>query len=503
MNNKEGIGLTLKKEIARRGVNHYLSRLSHTPDEDKFYEEFDHILKGLYKFAGNNESAMENVRKAFQRKHPMTQLARYLLQDRLSKKSRERLAQNFFVDWITEAKKREKLEEEGFKAPWFFVVSPTIACNLNCYGCYAHEYERGQGLSYATLSRIIREANEMGIRWLTISGGEPFYYKDKETGKTLLDLAQEHNDMYFQVYTNGTLLDEKTIERLAKIGNVAPAISQEGMEKETDERRGKGVWKKISQARENLYKAKILQGFSITVTRQNADIVTSDKFVDDLISRKVSFGWYFIYIPIGKKPAVELMPTPEQRAKLRQKIWEWRSNKPIFIGDFWNDGPWVGGCIAGGRKYFHINSNGDIEPCVFIHFAVDNIFNLWKKEKGLKEAINSPFFLSIRKRQLENDNWLTPCTIIDKPEYLREAVKKYNAYPTHPGAKTIINGKIAEYLDEYAKRLDEVTRPEFEKMCKGDYDSSVVKLSKVIKNHRIKNKEEFEIQSRGCHGEIL
>jgi len=503
MNNKEGIRLKLKKEIVRREINHYLSRLSRTSDEDEFYKEFDYILKGLDKFAGNNESAMNNVRKAFQRKHPMTQLARYLLQDRLSKISRERLAQNFFVDWVTESKKREKLEEEGFKAPWFFVVSPTYACNLNCYGCYAHEYKRGQGLSYATLSRIIREANELGIRWLTISGGEPFYYKDKETGKTLLDLAEEHNDMYFQVYTNGTLLDEKTIERLAKLGNVAPAISQEGYEKETDERRGKGVWKKICQARENLYKAKVLQGFSITVTRQNADIVTSDEFIDDLISRKVSFGWYFIYIPIGKKPAVELMPTPEQRAKLRQKIWEWRSIKPIFIGDFWNDGPWVGGCIAGGRKYFHINALGDIEPCVFIHFAVDNIIDLWKKGKGLREAINSPFFLSIRKRQLENDNWLTPCTIIDKPDYLREVVKNYNAYPTHPGAETIINGKIAEYLDEYSRKVDEVTRPEFEKMCKGEYDTSVVKLSEVIKNHRMKNKKEFEIQSRGCHDEIL
>jgi len=503
MNNKEGIGLKLKKEIARRGINYYLSRLSRTPNEDEFYKEFDHILGELYKFAGNNESAMENVRKAFQRKHPMTQLARYLLQDRLSKISRERLAQNFFVDWITEAKKREKLEKEEFKAPWFFVVSPTYACNLNCYGCYAHEYKREQGLSYATLSRIIREANEIGIRWLTISGGEPFYYKDKETGKTLLDLAEEHNDMYFQVYTNGTLLDEKTIERLAKLGNVAPAISQEGFEKETDERRGKGVWKKICKAREDLYKAKILQGFSITVSKQNADIVTSDEFVDDLISRKVSFGWYFIYIPIGKEPAIEFMPTPEQRAKLRQKIWEWRSNKPIFIGDFWNDGPWVGGCIAGGRKYFHINALGDIEPCVFIHFAVDNIINLWKKGKGLREAINSPFFLSIRKRQLGNDNWLAPCTIIDKPNYLREVVKNYNAYPTHPGAETIINGKIAQYLDEYSQKVDEVTRPEFEKMCKGNYDSSVVELSKVIKNHRMKNKKEFEIQSRGCHGEIL
>jgi len=487
----------IKKRILTRKIFTYLERLANTKNKNEFYEKLDVILAELYKRAGPNKSAIENVRKAFRVRHPFADLARLILQERVSKITRERLAKNFFGDWVMEAKKRERLKEEGFKAPWFFVISPTNACNLNCYGCYAHEYEKGQGLSYAELGRILNEAKKLGIHFLTLSGGEPFYYRDKETGEDLLDLAEEYEDMYFQAYTNGTLLDEKTVERLAELGNVAPAISLEGFKKETEQRRGKGVWEKINKAREDLHQAGVLQGFSVTVTRENADIVTSDEFIDSLIAQHVSFGWYFIYIPIGKKPAIELMPTVEQRNHLREKVWEWRSKKPIFIGDFWNYGPWVGGCIAGGRKYFHINSKGDIEPCVFVHFAVDNIYKLWKEGKGLREAILSPFFLSIRRKQLEkNKNWLTPCTIIDKPEILREAVKEQNAYPTHKGAETIIEGEIARFLDGYAKRLDEMTRPEFEKMVKGEYDSPVVKLSKVIENHRRKNREELEIQDR-------
>jgi len=487
----------LKKKLLERQIYRYLTRLATTQNEEDFCNEFNIILKGLHRLAGPNKPALEAVMKAFERRHPFAELARLLLQKRLSKISRERLAKNFFCDWVTEAKKRERLEEEGFKAPWFFVISPTNACNLNCYGCYAHEYERGQGLSYATLDRILTEARQLGIRFLTISGGEPFYYKDKETGKDLWDLAKKHNDMFFQVYTNGTLLNKETIDRLARLGNVTPAISMEGFKKETDERRGKGVWEKINKARKDLHEVGVLQGFSVTVTKENADVVTSDEFIDDLIAKNVSLGWYFIYIPIGKEPAVELMPTPQQRTKLREKIWEWRSKKPIFIGDFWNDGPWVGGCIAGGRKYFHINSAGDIEPCVFVHFAVDNIYKLWKGGKGLREAILSPFFLSIRRKQLEkNDNWLTPCTIIDKPEILREVVKEYNAYPTHKGAETVVEGKIASFLDDYSKCLDEITRPEFKKMMAGEYDSPTVKLSKVIDNHRQKNREELEIQTK-------
>jgi len=493
----EQLGSGLKKRLLQHQINHYLARLARTQNEEEFYSEFDILLKGLYRFAGPNKSAMESVRKAFESKHPLADLSRLLLQERISKVTREKLAKNFFCDWVMEAKKRERLEEEGFKAPWFFVISPTNACNLNCYGCYAHEYEKGEGLSYATFDRILREAKQLGIYFITISGGEPFYFKDRETGKDLLDLLEEHDDMFLQIYTNGTLLDEKRIERLAKIGNTAPAISMEGFKKETDERRGKGVWEKINEARESLHQAGILQGFSVTVTRENADIVSSDEFIDDLIAKHVSFGWYFIYIPIGKEPAVELVPTPEQRSKLREKVWEWRSNKPIFVGDFWNDGPWTGGCIAGGRKYFHINSRGDVEPCVFIHFAVDNIMELWKKGKGLREAIISPFFLSIRRKQLErNHNWLTPCAIIDKPEILRDVVKEYNAYPTHKGAETIIKGKIAHFLDEYAKHLEAITGPEFEKMLAGEYDSPIVKLSKVIENNRKKNRKEIEIQTR-------
>ena len=62
--------------------------------------------------------------------------------------------------------------------------------------------------------------------------------------------------------------------------------------------------------------------------------------------------------------------------------------------DFWNDGEYVNGCIAGGRDYLHINANGDIEPCAFIHYADSNI-----KEKTLLEAYQSPLFMQYRRNQ--------------------------------------------------------------------------------------------------------
>jgi MoaA/NifB/PqqE/SkfB family radical SAM enzyme len=139
-------------------------------------------------------------------------------------------------------------------------------------------------------------------------------------------------------------------------------------------------------AMDNLRKEGVLFGFSATQTRENTDIITSFDFIDMLIEKGVYIGWYFQFLPIGKDPDVNLMATPQQRIKLRKFIEEVRATRPIFIGDFWNDGPFVGGCIAGGRRYIHINHKGDVEPCAFVHFAVDNI-----KNKSLIEALQSPF----------------------------------------------------------------------------------------------------------------
>jgi MoaA/NifB/PqqE/SkfB family radical SAM enzyme len=89
------------------------------------------------------------------------------------------------------------------------------------------------------IHRVLREAQEMGVYFVTVSGGEPFIRPD------LLDIFAAHGDQYFQVYTNGTLIDRKMAQTLSRLGNVLPAISVEGWEKETDARRGPGAFRKI------------------------------------------------------------------------------------------------------------------------------------------------------------------------------------------------------------------------------------------------------------------
>lgn len=354
---------------------------------------------------------------------------------------REKIVMNLINNAMIQGQPRrqEFLKKHGINPPNHLVISPTMACNLKCFGCYAWEYSKKNDLPYDVCNRIIDEANAIGIYFFVITGGEPFYWDN------LFDFLERHNDSFFQIYTNGLLIDDKVAEKLAQLGNAIPCISVEGFKEETEARRGIGSWDKIMNTFDTLKRHGVIYGFSVTATRKNNDIVVSDEFIDIMIKKGVFVGWYFNYIPIGREPDMNLMPTPQQRDYRRKRILEIRKTKNITIADFWNDGNLVQGCMAGGKNYLHINVNGDVEPCVFVHFAADNI-----KEKSLVEIIISPFFMAFRKRQPYSENLLRPCSIIDSPQILRDVIAETGAHPTHEGAETIIT-TLAKPLDEYAE----------------------------------------------------
>ncbi|MBU4239875.1 MAG: radical SAM protein [Actinobacteria bacterium] len=354
--------------------------------------------------------------------------------------------------------KRSRFKEEmGFDPPVLMVISPTMRCNLNCYGCYAGKYANKNDLGIGTLERLLFEVEEMGVYFITISGGEPFVL-----GDDLLRIMERHPSILFQVYTNGTLIDRDVARRLAGMGNAYPCISVEGFEEETDARRGKGTYEKVLSAMDNLREEGVVFGFSATATRENNELIVSEEFVDFYRAKGCLIGWYFHYVPVGKEPGVELMPTAEQRVFRRQELVKRRARHDILLADFWNDGPMVGGCMAGGRRYLHINSDGEVEPCVFAHFAVDNI-----KDKPLRDILQSPFFTEIRKRQPYDDNLFRPCMIIDVPEILRDVVTVCGARPTHDGAEAVIED-LAGDIDRYSKSYRKMADPEWSTYCSRD-----------------------------------
>ncbi len=335
---------------------------------------------------------------------------------------RKKLLENFIINISVDGANVRKKSQDKYKCniPWAILMDPTSACNLKCTGCWAADYGGELSMDLHTLDDIIIQGKEHGTYMYIFSGGEPLIRK-----KDIMSLCRKHNDCVFLAFTNGTLIDESFTREMLEVKNFIPAISIEGFEKATDSRRGFGTYKKVIRAMKLLKKEKLPFGFSACYTKQNTDEIGSEEFFDKMIDEGAKFGWFFTYIPVGMDAVPELMATPKQREFMYHQLRTFRKTKSLFTIDFWNDGEYSGGCIAGARQYLHINANGDIEPCAFIHYADSNIY-----DHTLIEAYQSPLFMQYKENQPFNENHLRPCPLLDNPEYLEKMVHSAKAKST-------------------------------------------------------------------------
>ena len=364
---------------------------------------------------------------------------------------RKKLFENFIVNAsIIAGQRQEKSRiENNCNVPWAILMDPTSACNLKCTGCWAADYGNKMNMSYETLDNIIEQGKALGTYMYLYSGGEPLVRKDD-----LLKLCKKHNDCVFLAFTNATLIDESFAEELLRVKNFVPAISVEGFEEETDFRRGKGTYAAVTEAMELLKRKKLPFGISCCYTNKNTEIIGSEIYFDDMIAKGAKFAWFFTYMPVGVDAAPELMATAEQREFMYHQIRKFRDSKPIFTLDFWNDGEYVNGCIAGGRNYLHINANGDIEPCAFIHYSDSNIH-----EHSLIEAFKNPLFMQYKENQPFNTNHLRPCPLLDNPEKLEKMLLVSGAKSTemlHPENVHHLCGKCKTASEKWAAKAEKL-----------------------------------------------
>ena len=354
---------------------------------------------------------------------------------------------NAFFKWSEKQKENEA--KLGFRAPWAILMDPTSACNLHCTGCWAAEYGNKLNLSFDDLDRIVEQGKELGIYMYIFSGGEPLVRRED-----IIALCLKHSDAMFLAFTNGTLLDSDFADDMLRVRNFVPAISVEGFESATDARRGEGTFRSVLKAVAILRQKKLPFGFSCCYTSKNTECIGSEEYFDWMIDLGAKFCWFFTYMPVGNGAPTDLMVSAEQRANMYDVIRSFRKTKPIFTIDFWNDGEYVRGCIAGGRYYFHINANGDAEPCAFIHYSDSNIH-----EKSLVEILSSPLFSTYRKNQPFNCNHLRPCPLLDNPDALVEIVKGTSSSSTDlasPEDVEELSEKCVDKAEMWAPVADEI-----------------------------------------------
>ncbi|MCX7697469.1 MAG: radical SAM protein [Bacteroidales bacterium] len=371
---------------------------------------------------------------------------------------------------------RENFEKKyGMRPPTFFTISPTKLCNLHCEGCYAaSSFQTKNIMKWDLLNRVIADGHDnLGMRFFVISGGEPLMYNDE--GKTILDLVEKWNDSYFLMYTNGTLINLQVAKRMAQLGNITPAISLEGLEKETNDRRGRDVFDKILKAKDYLIQEGIPFGFSITATSKNINLLLQMDFYDKLYEELgATYLWIFQYMPIGRNFSKDLMLTCEQRVELFRIQEKLLLEKNYFLADFWNSAPMSNGCISCGRSggYFYINWDGNIMPCVFIPYYTDNIEDLYSQGKKLEDALFSPLFKKGRDWQhryigLKDNpgNLIRPCFYRDHYEDFYKIAKEVGVKAENDDAvKALDTQEYKEFMTKYGKNLAQLTDPIWKEM---------------------------------------
>lgn len=414
------------KPLAKLGINTAYSYIEKDPEKN-----MGKLMDWVDKFAGDDEETNFHKQRAVVRDvidHPESNWYQFVMRlfNETDNDVLKKIFTNFVLNAVLTGWKTQEAAREKYQCniPWAILMDPTSACNLHCTGCWAAEYGNKLNLSFEDLDSIITQGKELGVYLYIYTGGEPLVRK-----KDLIALCNKHSDCVFLCFTNSTLIDEEFADEMLRVKNFVPAISLEGFETANDSRRGDGVYQKVMHAMQILRDRKLPFGISTCYTSVNCNDITSEEFIDQVIGMGAKFAWFFHYMPVGQDAATELLPTPEQRKMVFEKIRGYRSTKPLFTMDFQNDAEYVGGCIAGGRRYLHINAAGDVDPCVFIHYSNANIHDV-----SLLDALRSPLFMAYHDNQPFNENMLRPCPMLENPEILPKLVAATGAHSTDPQA---------------------------------------------------------------------
>ena len=309
------------------------------------------------------------------------------------------------------SRKRAKAEADGENIPPFLIASITSSCNLHCAGCYSRQNhactdaEPVNQLTGEDWGKLFSEARELGISFILLAGGEPLLRRD------VMEAAGNYPEILFPVFTNGTLLNDEYIRLFDKKRNLLPVLSIEGRLEKTDERRGMGVYGKVTDAMERIQKSHLIFGASVTATTANLQEITGREFLDELQERGCKAVIYVEFVPVTEE-SQDLAPGDEEREYLRDRLAAIREEYPdmVFIS-FPGDEKSSGGCLAAGRGFFHINSHGGAEPCPFSPYSDINV-----KNTSLRQALRSPLFTALREQNVLMEEHSGGCVLFERRE---------------------------------------------------------------------------------------
>lgn len=328
----------------------------------------------------------------------------------------------FLGKYALSAKKAVKIrkdyESKDIHIPAFLIASITTKCNLHCAGCYARVNQCCSGtasdgqLTNVEWNNVFSQAEELGVSFILLAGGEPFMRKD------VIEEAAKHKDIIFPIFTNGTMFEEQYLKLFDENRNLVPILSIEGQKEATDMRRGNGIYETQQENMTKLQSKGILYGVSVTVTKSNLEEVMCEVFTSMLVDNGAKVVIYVEYVPVDEMTK-GLAINDQERNMMEQRLVELRIEQPnlVFVS-FPGDEKTSGGCLAAGRGFFHINAMGGAEPCPFSPYSDTNV-----RDNTLLEALQSPLFQKLRSDNILMKEHVGGCVLFEQREIVESLLE--------------------------------------------------------------------------------
>ena len=300
--------------------------------------------------------------------------------------------------------------------PAFTLFSLTNRCDLSCRGCWVSPTRPPRELSLERMKNAINACRRRNSRFFGLLGGEPLLYE------ALFPLMASFPDCYFQVFTNGQQLTGEIARRMARLANVTPLVSIEGLTAESRRRRGGSpgddIFGRAAEAVGRCREAGLFTGVAASICRSNYDELVSRSFIDLAAAKGAHYLWYYIYRPVGPKPEPENALSAEQIAGLRRFLVDERRAAPIFLIDAYWDHQGRALCPAAIGLSHHIAPDGALEFCPPLQFAGE-----WLDADGtnLEAAMaDSEFLARLRAFTARRSRG---CVLLEDPRALGEFLR--------------------------------------------------------------------------------
>ncbi|HSV30452.1 MAG TPA: radical SAM protein [Atribacteraceae bacterium] len=217
--------------------------------------------------------------------------------------------------WFANRRRLRQMKRLGISIPTVLAISPTMRCNFNCRGCYSRGRPVENELSGRELDALMREAEQLGIPVVVVTGGEPLLYPD------LLQLTSKSRRLFFVIITNGTLVTPEVARQVAGSGNTVLLVSIEGSPADTDERRRSGAYAAAMEAFTHLRNAGAFFGFAATNTTANTAYLGSDAFMQKMTECGCGVGFFTEYVPCDPHPHPHWVLSETEREAFAGVSW--------------------------------------------------------------------------------------------------------------------------------------------------------------------------------------